>query len=446
MANTVSYTPSNPPQLPDGFNLYLQNELKKISRSVSSFNALLQGGNGDPAFFLNGNGQWAEAGGNVAIGNIGLLNSTGNTGQFLRGDGEFAAVTVEANNISGLGALAFQSNVSIDQVDGIGPFAYATSIPVDDVTGLGVMATASFSTNSAAFEIDGNSFITVANTSSFGTIPFTGNASTVLLGNGAFAPINAIASGVTSWNGETGIVTYTPKAISVRQQVFTSSGTYTPTSGMVFCIIEACAGGGGGGAANGTNQEACSGGGGGGGLGVRAVFSAAAIGSSQVITVGSPGAGGTVSSSTGGSGGTTTVGSLISVGGGVGGGGSNSGGSPFGVGGAGGSTCTVTGQIGSFFQQNGGTGGQGPLFSYSTTGFNFYLACGLGGGSMFSPPSPGTCNYFQMGGGGNPPLQGPQAAMWGGGGGGGMSGSTTATANGGAGRGGIVIITEFILT
>lgn len=231
MANTVTYTPSNPPQFQDGFNLYLQNELKKIARSSASFNALLQGGNNNPALFLNGNGAWSEAGGNIAIGNVGLLDTNGNTASFLNGTGNWAGVTVEANNVSGLGPLATQNTIDAAFVSGLGPFATVNSIPSSDVVGLNVIATAPFNGNATSFEVDSNSFIMVANNSGLGIIPFTGNGSTILLGNGAFAPVNAVASGVTSWNGETGIVTYTPYSI---YNMGDASGTIPNNATFVF--------------------------------------------------------------------------------------------------------------------------------------------------------------------------------------------------------------------
>src|SRR5215471_2028348 len=46
---------------------------------------------------------------------------------------------------------------------------------------------------------------------------------------------------------------------------FTASGTYTPTAGMVMCIIECVGGGGGGGGVVGTANYSLAGGGGGSG-------------------------------------------------------------------------------------------------------------------------------------------------------------------------------------
>ena len=87
---------------------------------------------------------------------------------------------------------------------------------------------------------------------------------------------------------------------SVNIQTFTSSGTYTPTSGMRHCIIECVGNGGGGG---GTATAAASfyngGGGGGGGGYARKFATAATIGSSQTVTFGATGTGGVAGNNTG---------------------------------------------------------------------------------------------------------------------------------------------------
>ena len=87
----------------------------------------------------------------------------------------------------------------------------------------------------------------------------------------------------------TGLKWATPSSggiTDVALQVFTGSGTYTPTSGMTKCLVFATGGGGGGGGADGTDSS-CNAAGGGGGAGGTAIelISAATIGSSsQSIT------------------------------------------------------------------------------------------------------------------------------------------------------------------
>src|ERR1043165_4788986 len=103
--------------------------------------------------------------------------------------------------------------------------------------------------------------------------------------------------------------------LTVKKQVFTGSGTYTPSTGMLYCLIEAVGGGGGGGGSNGGSQAA---GGGGGGQYSRILATAATIGTSKSVTIGAAGTAGTTSTN-GGDGGTTSVGTVCTAGGGKGG-------------------------------------------------------------------------------------------------------------------------------
>ncbi len=89
----------------------------------------------------------------------------------------------------------------------------------------------------------------------------------------------------------------------VYQQVFTSSGTYTPHAGLQYAQVEVVGGGGGG------NNGGWTASGGGSGAYVRAILTSATIGASQAVTIGTGGAVNTA-------GGPTSVGALISAGGG----------------------------------------------------------------------------------------------------------------------------------
>ena len=138
---------------------------------------------------------------------------------------------------------------------------------------------------------------------------------------------------------------------TVARQVFTGSGTYTPTAGMDYCVVEMVGGGGGSGGADGTGTGGPPDlghaiGGGGGGEFRRGVFTAADIGASQTVTIGAAGAAGSNTGGNGGTGGTTSVGTLLTAVGGTGsvGTGSNSNAttSPL-AGGAGGTGGTGTG-------------------------------------------------------------------------------------------------------
>lgn len=212
---------------------------------------------------------------------------------------------------------------------------------------------------------------------------------------------------------------------SITQQVITSSGTYTPTPGMKYCIIECTGGGGGGGgaAATGASEVAAGSGGGGGGTG-RGVFSAAAIGASRAVTIGAGGAGG-IGFNLGADGGDSTVMGIISGTHGVGGSSS-------------GSHVTITSTAG-----EGGSGtirGCAGLTCYGAfLGSSWSVMGGAGGASFFggsrAPPAIiGTVTQ----------QNGNDAVGFGGGGTGAISAGGGTAANGGAGFDGVVVVTEFI--
>ncbi|TCL70530.1 hypothetical protein [Rhizobium sp. BK251] len=216
------------------------------------------------------------------------------------------------------------------------------------------------------------------------------------------------------------------KGLRVVTQFFTTSGTYTPTPGMAFCIIEGCGGGGGGGGTNGNATAALGGGGGGGGAYSRKLCTRTDIGASQSVTIGSGGAGAT---STGSTGGTTSVGTLIGAPGGVGGTQGNTG--QVGLGGSGGGTAAVTsGQM----TTAGSAGGSG-TFSVSAT-----LGAAIGG---FGGPSV-LGGGARSGGAGSSVGNGIASTGFGGGGSGGYADRNGGVGTGGNGFAGVVIITEFV--
>lgn len=214
----------------------------------------------------------------------------------------------------------------------------------------------------------------------------------------------------------------------ITVQVFTSNGTYTPTSGMQYCTIEVVGGGGGGGGAatNAAGNASCGTGGSGGGY-ARKTFTAATIGASQTVTIGTGGTGGSAGANNGSAGGNTSVGSLISA--------------TAGSGGTGGTTLSFVG-AGNNSSGTPGVGLNGDINMYGFPGslglcnqagsFGFG---GIGGGTYFSGQSSaqpansiGTSAAANTGVGGN---------------GGGIGPSTSAVA-GGNGGSGIAIITEFL--
>lgn len=209
--------------------------------------------------------------------------------------------------------------------------------------------------------------------------------------------------------------------VTVKQQKFTASGTYTPSTGMLYCIIECIGGGGAGGGAASTASQANNGGGGGSGGYSRLTTTAAAIGASKAVTIGTGGAG--ASAANGGNGTATSVGSLCIANGGSG------------------------GLVGQFslggFGGAGGTAGTGDDTFVGTSG-----CLGIGGQSAST--AGGSGNGGSMWGGGasgistGTTLVGAAAtANTGGGGSGGASFNAGGAATGGAGGTGYIRITEY---
>ncbi|QYY30227.1 hypothetical protein K2O51_22915 [Cupriavidus pinatubonensis] len=103
----------------------------------------------------------------------------------------------------------------------------------------------------------------------------------------------------------------------INVQVFTSSGTYTPTSGTKSVIVEGVGGGGGSGGTAATSgvQSAVSQPGGSGTY-ARARFTSGFT-SGLAVTIGAAGSAGAAGANNGGSGGTTSLGAIFSCPGGV---------------------------------------------------------------------------------------------------------------------------------
>lgn len=214
---------------------------------------------------------------------------------------------------------------------------------------------------------------------------------------------------------------------SIVIQTFTSSGTYTPTTGMAYCISEVVGAGGGGGGALGATASNGSGGAGGGGGGYsRMAHSAASIGVSQVVTVGTGGAGGGGSGADGSVGGSSSFGSFHSANGGNGGQGM-----------AAGSTSAMGAMT---VSTDGGLAFSGDLNVFGNPGEAGVSAGGAGGkggnggSSYFGGGGAGGVGTFSLGGFGR---------LHGGGGGGAAVLGTTGRF-GGDGWDGVVVITEFI--
>lgn len=249
------------------------------------------------------------------------------------------------------------------------------------------------------------------------TFTFTENYQSVtVVWNGALSNYSIIAKVTSTASGSTSSVT----------QTFSASGTYTPTSGMKYCIVEAIGGGGGGSAAEGSisPSNAAAGGGGGGGGYSRITLSATDIGASQAITIGAGGLAGVFGTNDPGVGGTTSLGTLCVAGGG---GASlnygTSAGAAIAQGGDGGSG--ITGEI----LSRGSAGG----FGFSS-GVDGYAYSGAGGSSHYAGST--QINYSVA--------PGWNGNAHGGGGCGGVTVGVNSSYDGGQGGDGYIIITEYI--
>ena len=168
---------------------------------------------------------------------------------------------------------------------------------------------------------------------------------------------------------------------TVKRQVFTSSGTYTPSTGMLYCWVRLLGSGGGGGssAATAAGHNNVAGGGGGGGYS-EIVYTAANIGASATVTIASAGTGGSSgANNAGNSAGSSSfvpagTGATLTCNGGSGGGaGSDSTTTTYSSPGAGGTAS------GGDINVTGGSGTPGVMTSLSL------LLQGQGGGSAMSP-------------------------------------------------------------
>lgn len=313
-----------------------------------------------------------------------------------------------------------------------GTLTNATGLPISTgVSGLGsgvatFLATPSSANLATAVTGETGSGALVFATSPTLVTPALGTPASGVLTNTTGLPLTTGVTGTLPiGNGGTGVTT--GAVVSVKKQTFTADGTYTPSAGMLYCMIECLGGGGGGGGVAGATGFMFCAGGGGSGSYSRKLATAADIGASKAVTIGTGGAGGTAGANTGTAGGDTSVGALCIGKGGSGGLGSSSGSA--GQGGVGGVAGT-----GDFTPV--GTPGNGALYYASSTILVLNYAAGAGGSSLFGGGGRGNS-------GNSTSVAGNNASLYGAGGGGAACQNNASNAAGGNGSAGVVFITEY---
>lgn len=303
-------------------------------------------------------------------------------------------------------------------------------------------ATTDLSTLQATFvSVTGNTGpITSFGTMPAGTVKVLHFASTPTITHNATSMILPNARSITAAAGDTAVFvsegsgnwrcieyrkTTTPSRTKVT--VFTASGTFTPDSRMVDCIVEAWGGGGAGGGAPATGAGQFSAGAGGhAGAYARVRLTAAQIGASQAVTI--PAAATGVAGAAGNAGGAVTLGSLLSAAGGDGGN----------VRGPIANTSTSYARPNVALIQS----TVGDYLGWTTSGMMGVLlpTDGAAGGNGGSNGLGG--NGIGFGGGSG--AGGAAKANTGAGGGGAAIGASAANTAGGAGGTGLLIVTEFL--
>jgi hypothetical protein len=240
--------------------------------------------------------------------------------------------------------------------------------------------------------------------------------------------ISAGSSSLPSFQGMAGIN-------NMFLRTFTSSTTYTPSTGMKYCLVEMVAGGGGGGGAQAYTNFMSAGAGGGAGAYARSLFTYAEA-NGQAITIGLGGAGGTSAGTKGSTGGTSQFGTYFTLTGGVGGNGD-----PWiasrdlkwfqSRGGVGGSVSSGSGNM---ISMGGATGGSGSVTWSNIADVNQYWASAGGAGAS---------TLLGNGGINNDAGAGSAGTGWGSGGSGALSVDGSTGYAGGSGRPGICVILEF---
>lgn len=232
-----------------------------------------------------------------------------------------------------------------------------------------------------------------------------------------------------SYQRESGMALVSSTALkTIVTQTFTSPGTYLPSPGMAYCFIKAIGGGAGGGGCTAASSNSGGGAGGSAGTYAECFATAAQIGASQAITIGTGGVGGLAGANTGSNGTATSVGALISCPGGNGGTGCTASTSAALIGGGpSGSAATISG-VTSLLNLQGQSGDNGIVLSGTQ------VSSGRGGSGLLGVGGSQAVNNN---------LVGSAGAGFGAGGSGAVTQNASTNLAGGNGTGGYVEIIEY---
>lgn len=334
---------------------------------------------------------------NIGINIVPKASGSVNISNFTSGSATITGGTINNTAIGGStpAAITGTSITATGTVQGATLVGTAAITTAGTISAVGIINGSQITSTIAT----GTTPLIVTSTTPVANLNIGGNAATVstingLLTSGTNTTLSGSGTSLSPYS-----VNVSSAFVTIHRQVFTSNGTYTPTTGMLYCDIEVWGGGGGGGGA-GASGFAAAGGGGAGGY-AKKIVSAATIGASQSVTIGAGGNAGAATGNTpGGTGGTTSVASIISASGGVGGssqeGGANNA-VPGGIGGAG-SGGDVNG--------TGAPGGEGfdvNVGSNIIVG-GFGASTSLGGGAINpsgTSSTPGNAGIANTGGGGS---------------------------------------------
>lgn len=222
----------------------------------------------------------------------------------------------------------------------------------------------------------------------------------------------------------------------INVSTFLASGTYTPSAGLAYAIVECWGAGGGSGGCDIQSSGGVIGGSGGGGQGgySRRALTTTQLGANQTVTIG-PG-GGSTDGGSGLSGGATSLGSLVIANGGAGGQGWTNNANGYGAGGAG---ANIAGAVGDLTLPGvAGTAASVTSFNVNSPSTSYIVTGGLGGGN--SSPAAMAVGAIEVAGA-NGAINSGQGAN------GIAVGATPGnpTSSGAGGGSGRCVVTEFIL-